>query len=181
MFELFIESASKGHSRLCLVPFSFGFSAGICVHCDCQHLVQWVKQVLFENLPETAGGSWCKRKQLEGWLLCPSSQTQREPSWGRKRKWPAPAPPPTAAQAKTMGACALPPGYRGQGPHQLAPLQPCQPPPPLGTMRARQPGPPRAVPAPGNFNQPGPGTRALLGRGGGWGLSPQCSSGGSAP
>lgn len=95
LFELCIESASKGHSQLCVVPFSFGFSAGICVHCDCQHLAQWVKQVLFEKLPETAGGSWCKRKQLEGWLLCPSSQ--REPSRGRKRKWPAPAPPPTSA------------------------------------------------------------------------------------
>lgn len=56
----------RGHLWPCLFPFSFGFSAGICVHCDCQHLALWVKQVLFENLPETAGGSWCKRKQLEG-------------------------------------------------------------------------------------------------------------------
>lgn len=78
------------------------------------------------------------------------------------------SPTPTAAQAKTMGACALPPGYRGPGPHQLAPRQPCQPPPPPGTTSARQPGPPRAVPAPGNFNRPQPGARALLGRG--WGV-----------
>lgn len=74
-------------------------------------------------------------------------------------------PHPPTAQARTVGACALPPGYRGQGPHQLAPLQPCQPPPPPGTMRARQPGPPRAVPAPGNFSWPRPGTKALLGQG----------------
>ena len=74
-------------------------------------------------------------------------------------------PHPTAAQARTVGACALPPGYRGQGPHQLAPLQPCQPPPPPGTMRARQPGPPRAVPAPGNFSRPRRGNKALLGQG----------------
>ena len=83
------------------------------------------------------------------------------------------SPTPTTAQAKTMGACALPPGYRGQGPHQLAPRQPCQPPPPPGTTRARQPGPSRAVPAPGNFNGPQPGAQALLGRPGGcrWALT----------
>lgn len=86
LFELLTESNFNGPLILLiflsffLFSFYFGFSDGTSINCDCQDLAQWVKQVLFENLLEAACGSWYNRKQLKGWLPCPSSQTQRKAS-----------------------------------------------------------------------------------------------------
>lgn len=59
-----------------------------------------------------------------------------------------PSPTPPTTQAKTMGACAQPPGCRGQGqaPAGSSPAVPATTLP--GTMRARQPSSFRAAPAP---------------------------------
>lgn len=94
---------------------------------------------------------------------------------------PSPTPPPTT-QARTMGACALTPGYRGQGqaPAGSSPAVPVSG-PSLDLPSSSRAALPPQRPAQGNFNHPQPRTKALPGlRLGDWGgLSPQCSFGGS--
>lgn len=68
------------------------------------------------------------------WWYVGAESTQDQvhgPIESERAKPPVPKPytPPTA-QAKTMGACAQPPGCRGMARHQVALLQLCQPPPP---------------------------------------------------
>ena len=82
----------------------------------------------------------------------------------------SPTPPP-AAQARTMGACAQTPGYRGQGqaPAGSSPAVPVTGPSP-GLPSSSRAAPAPVGSCPGNFNQPQPRTRVLPGLGvGDWG------------